>query len=471
MKLSEFYVMLRSAMTIGNIKYKVTGFVLAVICICAQPLSAQKKVSEADTGRMVWGHSDFGGYDRATMCNRTLDEVTRQYSRIYVKDTSFESIRGNTQYMPKIPSEAVETSKKCLGRLNLDQQGAEQLWAIARIYMLIGDLQKSIQFAEKAISTGVNPNEQRDLKIKALEMYLNHGAEYLGQVYYFANSIRNEQPRNDLAVFKIDYLMAYYYYVLYNPDSVLAYTNSAITLLKKMSLEDMDSIPAIEPFSFQISVASVEGDLVREDSIIEVARSIISNWRGGIGERLLANATSGLDIKRTLYNKKLKTIEGAIWENYDSVPRPLSGKPSLFVTVNHICTTVFCDSRMNAIKRIRRTFGDSLDLVLITHTVGYAHGTGPLVPQEEARVVGKFFKEFHNLPNTLIVDESPVHKIPDGRIMRDKSPLIQMLEDINGANAIVTDKMGRVQWAGALQNEFDMRAVTAVIDRALGNVK
>lgn len=441
----------------------------ALICMIASSVSAQKSISPADTGRIKWGHSDFNGYDRAGMCNRTLDEVDRQHTRIYVKDTAFEPIRNNKSYVPKVSQAVVETVKRCIEHLDMNAQPANQLWVISRIYMGIGELQKSKDVAEKAISTGVNHGEQLEMMIEAMEMYLNFNGGSLEHVHYFANRIRSEDPVSKVAKFKADFLIGTYYYIQYEPDSVLAYTNSAIEILSQMTLEEMDSVPAIEPFSLQINIANVNGDLSTQEKVAERAQGIVAHWRNGMGARFVTGFFSGIEAKKTAYNKRTSTLEGGIWENFDGTPRPLTGKPSIFIAVNHNCKS-FCYNQLSSIKRLKNTFGDSLDLVLITSTMGYVPGSGPLTPKEEAKLAGKFLREVHDLPYTLFVDESPSYKLDDGRIIREKSPVMQMLSDIGNASAIVTDSEGRVQWIGDMRNEWHLRVVTAVIDRALNSM-
>ncbi len=441
-----------------------------VFFVCSSHLFAQRNMSAADTGRLVWGHAEFMRYDRASMCNRTIDEVDRQYTRIFIKDTVLESIRGSKEYSPKIHNSAIETVKRCIAHLQLNEQTNDQLWAVARIYMVIGEKQKSKEVVERVIATGINRSEKIELKLQAIEMYLNYSADYLPHVYYFVNLIRSEEPVSHVARFKVDFLMSNFYFILYNPDSVLHYTNSAIESLEKMNLEEMDSIPAFDPFSLQINIANINGDIPMQERILDRAKELVSNWKSGLGERFITATSSGIDRKKTVYSKKTNSFESAIWENYDGVPRPLIGKPSLFVVISHNCGGG-CASRFSAIKRLKRTFGDSLDIVLITQTMGYAPGTGPLTPSEEGKIAAKFLKEIHDLPFTLLVDESPTHKMPDGRIIRDRAPVTQMLEEVNSANALITDADGRIQWAGNLQNEWHMRSITAVIDRALSKMK
>lgn len=443
---------------------------LLLLCCASLNLVAQRNVSAADTGRMTWGHADFKGYDRAAMCNRTLDEVDRQHTRIYIKDTVLESVRGSKEYSRKVHSSAVDAVKRCISHLQLDEQTPDQLWAVARIYMVIGEKQKSRDIAERAIATGINRDEKIALKIQAMQMYLNYGSDYMPHVYYFANQLRSEEPVSYFARFEVDFTMASVYYVLYNPDSVIRYANSAIESLEKMTLEQRDSVSAFGPFSLQIEVANINGDIPLQERILERSRVLVSDWRSGFGERIILATSRGIDIKKTVYNRKASSFESEIWENYDGVPRPLLGKPSLFVLISHNCGRS-CESRFNPIKRLKQTFGDSVDIVLITQTMGFAPGTGPLEPAEEGKVAAKFLKDVHGMPFTLLVDESPTHKIPDGRIIRDGAPVAQMLSEINNANAIITDDEGRIQWAGNLQGESQMRSITVVIDQILRKMK
>ena len=444
--------------------------VLLMLMGIAAPLLAQRRVSPADTGRMTWGHADFRGYDRAAMCNRTIDEVARQHTRIYIQDTSYKSVRRDRSISPKIPAAVVETLKRCIAHLRLDEQTPDQLWAVARIYMVIGEGEKSKAVTERVIATGINRDEQLEMMIQAIEMYINYSEEYVPYAYHFANVVRSMQPVSHVSVFKVDNLLSNYYVVLYEPDSILTYSSAAIDRLKSMSIAEMDSVPAFDPFNAQINIANVNGDIPLQEKLVERASTLVSGWRQGAGDRMISAHLSGVDIKKTIYNKRTKALTSSMWENYDGVPRPLIGKPSLFVTVSHNCAP-FCFRKLSVIKRLMQTFGDSIDLVLITPTMGYGPGSGPLSPADEAKWAARFFKDFQKLPYTLLVDESPSRKLPDGRIVRELSPVVQMLNDINGANAIVTDADGRIQWAGQLLSEWYLRTVTAVIDRALSRTK
>ncbi len=449
--------------------YVTSGFsgIMAIAIFCgSSTLYAQRSISPADTGRMKWGHSDFSDYDRPTMCHRALGEATRQYTRRYYKDTALAPIVKNSAPIRELPKEAIETVRACATRLNLDSQTPDQLWAVARIYLVLGDLEKSKLVAEKVIQTGINSEEKLEMMLQALLMYLNHSESSLSLANYFADAIRAFEPVSNTSIFQVDITLAGYFLERYNVDSVLHYSKSAIVTLKKMSIEEMDKVAAISAFTPQLDIANEKGDIPQQEKILVEASELLKNWRSGLGMQMIAGILHGLDVKKTVYNKRMTVLNDGVWENSDGLERPKSGVASLIVLVNHNCGSV-CYSRINAIKRLKKTFGDDLDVVLITTTSGFAPGSGPLTPTEEGKAAAKYFKDYLELPYPLLVDESPTYKLDDGRIIRDNGPLAQMFSDFSGTNAVVTDRLGRIQWAGALTFEAQIRLLASVIERAV----
>lgn len=438
-------------------------FILSLITIS---LEAQKNVSQADTGRIKWGHADFSGYNRATMCHRALDEATRHYTRRYHKDTSLAPIIKNSSPIQELPKATIETAKACIAHLNMDSQDLDQLWAVARIHLVLGEWDKSKAASEKAIAAGASDEEKLDMKLQALRMYLNHSESTIPLAYHFADMIHSTQPETHVGKYESDISFATYFFIRYNVDSVMKYTMSAIEALKKMSIDDMDKVPAFDAFSIRLEIANESGDIPTQEKILEEASQVVSNWRSGAGGRAIEIAYRGIEVKKTVYNRKITSLHHGVWQNYDGIERPKVGVSTLVVMLNHNCG-IGCYSRVQAIKRLKNTFGKDLDVVLITSTMGYAPGSGPLTLQEEGHEAAKYYKDYLELPFPLLVDESPTYKLDDGRIIRDKGPMAQILSDINGTNAIVTDQEGKVQWAGVLNSELQIRLLASVIERAV----
>lgn len=440
------------------------GFVLS-----AGSLGAQHRTSPADTGRLKWGHTEFDSYDRASMCDRAMAEVFRLYTRIYKPDTATAPINQSDTTTVVIPAEVGQKARECVQKLDMSKQGPRQLRSLSRMYLEMGDIQQSIDMAKRSSDLYADTDDKFEALSIAVEQYLDNPRPRLAVAHQFYDMVMTASPAHVRTRFDVNVLFADFYYQRYLPDSVQKYSDLAIAELHSMSIEDKDKVEAFGPFVHSLNIANEQGDLKEQDRLLDSARSLLAGWRygrRGSGSEVLVLLSNILDTRKTLYNKKTKPLEGSFWANNGGVPRPVVGKVNLLVQTSHNCA-FRCTSQILALKRLARTFGDQLDISLITMTNGFAPGSGPLTPEEEAKAATKYFTEYHGLPFPILIDESPTHKLPDGRIIRDKAPVASIFANFQGVNALLTDASGKIQWVGSLYSDVDRRIVVAAINRAI----
>ncbi len=454
-------------------KYAIVAAGLIAVGMYANSAEAQRRVTPADTGRIKWGHSDFGSYERASMCDRAMTEVYRMYARVYKPDTATAPIDQADTTIVKMPAEVGEKALECVKNLDLTKQGPVQFHSLSRMYLEMGDEQQSVAMAKRASDAYTNKDDKFEALAISVDQYLNNREPRLALAHQFADMVKSASPAHVRTVFAVNSMLADFYYRRYQPDSVVKYADLAVAELHKMSIEDLDKVEAFGPITHLINIANERGDLKEQERMIDSARGFLAGWRAGrrgSGGEYLRAFSNILDTRKSLYNKKTKPLEGSFWENHGGVPRPALGKVSLVVQTNHNCAHD-CNSQVMALKRLARTFGDKLDISLITMTNGFAPGSGPLTPAEEAKAAAKYFNEYRGLPFPVLVDESPTHKLDDGRIIRDKAPIASIFADFVGVNALLTDASGRIRWVGTILSDQDRRIVIAAINRALAQAE
>lgn len=427
---------------------------------------AQRHVTPADTGRMKWGHEDFKDYFNPGMCDRAMADVMRQYQRVFKPDTSTSRLAQTDSVIREIPQEVIETAKKCAPSFNISNIEPSQLPSMARIYVALGDIANSQVAMDKAVSLAKDKADTIAYLSEAVLMYMNAIPVRLDVAKKYADIIENGGINDMPAKFWVKTAYMSFYHNRYIVDSTKKYAREAIDLYKNMTIEDQDKSAIPNPFNLRIELANETGDLPLQSSIVDTAAMVMSGWRSGQGSQFVRFASNAVDLRKTFYNKKTKPLEEGMWQNHNGIPRPQAGKVSLLVQTSHNCG-MRCYGQISTIRKLHRTYGSDIDISIITTTNGFAPGSGPLEPAEEAKAAAKYFNDFLKLPFPVLVDEAPTHKLDDGRIRRGSGPIATMFGDFQGINAILTDASGRIQWMGGLSSENDRKLVMAAINRAL----
>ena len=110
------------------------------------------------------------------------------------------------------------------------------------------------------------------------------------------------------------------------------------------------------------------------------------------------------------------------------------------------------------IKRLHTKYGDSLSITFMTQTAGYLHESSPLAPAAESDSLRAFYQDVLKLPVTVGVEETPFHRLPDGRRVDDPVPL--NARNLYMYGAVLVDKKG-VVLTMAGQSEASLEAYIA----------
>jgi hypothetical protein len=113
------------------------------------------------------------------------------------------------------------------------------------------------------------------------------------------------------------------------------------------------------------------------------------------------------------------------------------------------------------IQRLRQRYGDSLGVTILTRTAGYIRDSGPLEPAQEADSIRRYLQDDLKLPATVAVQETPFHRLPDGRRVDDPMPDGDQMRPYD-FGAVVVDREGNVMALANNEAEVD-----AYLDRAI----
>lgn len=449
----------------GRFKSLSLGALFAVFL--SLPLEAQILTSPADTGRMAWGHKDFGRYDRPGMCDRAA-MLTRGFeTRKYDPDTTLQ-IREDLD--APLPDKVVEVARNCLSTLDTDSIDPRQTWNLVRVLLAINEDENSRKPIDKLLARGRTRADTLHVLGKAITLYLEATPARLDLALYFAGLVDSlvTGPGVQAIRANIRNNIANHWMSKYVVDSVKKYASEAIEIYRYLEPMEQDMVPINSLLGNLITIANERGDVAAQEAILDTARELMSEWRQDNGRKWLEQTARSIDARSSMYGRKTQPLDGAFWLNHGGVPRPTVGKLSLVIMTNHNCgTNIRCISQFTALRRLQAMYGDKFDMTLISVTQGYAPASGVLTPGEEAEAIAEYFTEFHKLSAAILVDEAPTHTLEDGRVIRDMAPITFTFNDLGGVNAILTDPDGRIRWLGNLRTESDRRSLIPTINRIL----
>jgi hypothetical protein len=418
----------------------------------------------ADTGRMAWGRQDYSDYPTAVACDRAVYHMRAELMRTRTADTMPYSLDADT-----IPTLARAVAQACGARFTVDETPPHALWSLYRLALTVNDDSKAMAVMERQLSLATTRRDSAQRMEYGIEGLMNASPPRIAMARTLLQRIDALGTAAKYSQFRARLQMLGYWKHLYERDSLRAYATSAITVLQSMTPEERSELSTvIQPYEILLDLANEIQDLETQGQLLDQALAEIGTWRDGQAGSWITGQMALLETRRTLYGKRTKPLEGSFWFNTGGTPRPNLGKVSLLVRADHTCGTG-CFSLYTLIRQLKAKYGDGLEITLITETRGFALGTGPISPAEEAKKASEYFLEFLKLPVGLLMDESPFTKRSDGRIIWQTSPIGAIFAGWNGANAVLIDPTLSVRWIGDVRSDRDRRFIVAAIDRVVNS--
>jgi len=164
-------------------------------------------------------------------------------------------------------------------------------------------------------------------------------------------------------------------------------------------------------------------------------------------------------IPSALGKRDLPLVHGDVWYGAggDTV-RPHRGVPTL------LCFVQSPDAGdypfFAVLQRLHESYGDRLDIVLMSSTEGHFRQQLMTSAKTEADLTGDYYTRFIHLPATLAVEITPFRYGRDGR--RKNLPVLNRERFALGASSILLDASGSVRWVGG-GFPYDERVLNGVI--------
>ncbi len=418
--------------------------------------------TSTDTARMSWGRQEFSRYTSAAACDRAILQMQSEVGRDRTLDTIPYAVFSDT-----LSTLARKVAEYCGRRFSVESTNPNELLSLLRIALALGDSAKARAVLQRQLSLAVNPADLALRCVEAIHLLLDASPPRLADVRAVLHRLDDLGPDVITKQFHARVLLLDYWKTAYDRDSLRKHAAAAVALIQAMNQEQRDSLGLYyQPYEALLDLENEEQDLAAQEKWIDQAMIDVGRWRNGMSQFWIGRLNKLLQTRKSLYGKQTRSLPGRYWFNTANEPRPVPGRVSLLIRVNHTCGER-CFPQYTLIRQLKATYGDALDITLITETRGFVVGSGPLLPAEEAPRAAAYFLEFLKLPVGLLVDEVPYVKRPDGRLVWQISPIGRIFNDWNDANAVLIDASSSIRWLGLIESDRDKRFATAAIDRVI----
>ncbi len=426
-----------------------TAFVLVLL---PQTLSAQyeKKISSkdstalanaravSDTGRMTPGGINLLPYDNPAYCLTLIESTTKKIWRSDERDTLHED-------RDSIPALAREKGRECISKFTLTTVSREQLPA----YLHAASILKDTSLMRSIINYALQSDSVTDYyKIHFLDTALEFGyaatkpdlADFVPSLLRQLTKFGKEAAPSVARAYSI---IKAHHYRNFDTAQFIATANERAVYLSQFS---DDEVPARQKMFNEIYQDSLALVLFRRppDYADQVKR--------------FTEALTDIQMFRDVADLQASLI-GKLPSDMDLVAAfpstasavPQKGKVTVYlrqgfgIKANNTLTP-----QLAKFRRLMEKYGpEKLEVVLVTTATGYMWDSPPLEPEVEAKLQNWYYREYHGLPFTVLVNKRNISRRTDGRLIRD-NPLFD--DFLNGSRMMgyMVGKDGTVQaWTEA----------------------
>jgi hypothetical protein len=403
------------------------------------PVFSQELELLADTGRMRTPYIDWSRYTSPGMCLAASRNIQHYLTdRIGARELPGIDTAVYTMGRDTLATNTVTIVRTCSDRFAVDQVSKEDLFPLFQVSLQVGDDQKAQAALERWLSLTNDLAEKSHVLRLAMEAYLGAPPPRVKLAIATLQKLDalGFEARVERVIARIA-LMQHYRRVadLENmgrlADSVIALTE----ILKQEDLEQGVTVKAIlEPYEIKLQQYLADDPSKLE----EVYKARLERWE--IIQAYLP--TQWAEYQHQLASQyytwflaplgtQVPPMTGKyVFNGSGSLSYPRPGKVSILVQVNPRWRDGASHPLYAAIRHLHKKYGSSIEIVLFVKTVGYTRGSLAQTPDEEAESIRSYFLDHQKLPVTLIVDESPVTILSDGRRIIGKVPYEEVFKNM-----------------------------------------
>lgn len=382
----------------------------------AMQLAAEK----ADTGRWISGYKDLSRYDTPGYCMALILNITKTTLRRGEMDT----IEVGSATHGNIPW-AREMGRKCASALSIETVSPQEYYNFMYLLIAIDDSVRFDSLLKRQFELATNDEERAWILSDAANLTVNVrpiSRDILSLVFAQLDSFGPSMPDQWAHALAARRRLIWEEY-----DTVAMWENNPV-------VQRWSSFPKNKQFSpaYLLVVDSLENAYYQRDTLLpQVSRKsfeqLFRDYRSGVEPQLIAAVINDAEHHATFSRKEVFPFQKGTWFPEAAGTMFLnSGKVTLVYKISRTYSLSIKEGRLNAtlaqLRRLKEMYGDKVDVVLHVPTEGYLWSSPPLSVANEAKALRWLFFEHLKLPFILFVDETPIAKRSDGRLLRGESP-------------------------------------------------
>jgi hypothetical protein len=417
------------------------GFVAAILTVgvTATPASAQHSAvrhpqstyffdsawaawAKADTGRMMPGYRDLSAYDTPGYCLAAMRGVEALTWRRGESDTLPQGTVYDT-----LPTSARDIGRACVAKMSPETVAPAQLYNFVRLALRIGDTALARQTVEYHLS--VTPGQTREqgyIIADAIdEAAKNRPAQlrFIESLLPLFSKLGKEASRAAGDAYRRAYGAAH---DRFDTAAMLRFSHAREALIKGLTPEERQSYGLALGAVFEDSL-----DIVWYQSIPNlpsVAQRLTEQWAiaGKMEHTAFAQGIIAL-MTTTATIPGMSPPVFKIFKHYptNASPTPTPGRVTIVMPTQRRGEGRL-DRTLAMLRRLHERYhARGLDIMLVGKTLGYAWASPPLAPEDEAKLLGWYYREHLQLPFTILIEETSFTTKPDGRRVATPSPFLE----------------------------------------------
>jgi hypothetical protein len=377
----------------------------------------------ADTGRMTPGYRDLSRYNTPGYCVAAIQGVE---SAVWRRQERVSVAQGSPQ--DTAPTAAISIGKKCMSQLP-DVQRVDSIWLfdMMRLALYAGDtakmkasISRQLQLVQNDEARGAILHDALD---ELLDNYTTVAVSHPARVELAKGILRQiDDLKEGARVARFEAHRAMYEFITQTAFDTADLMHEAMAMRaisQSMTPDERKEVNLNSAYS--LTMDSITVAWYRHDpNVPTMLRKMV---QPEIDKNpALANSVQMVMLNQVIsqYDKPTPAITGKFWfpsNAAHTVPAP--GRVTLVTQVQK-GDGVMTPQLAGLLRLWNKYHAAGLDIVLVTKTQGYSWSSPPQKPDDEAKTDAWYFLNYLKLPFTLIVDEAPVTKRPDGRLVHGR---------------------------------------------------
>jgi hypothetical protein len=420
-------------------------------------------VTPADSGRTSSAFVDFSRYS-ATACERMVFNATGtvRRHRTGVPSGSYMA-RQLTEWNTPFPPVVMAAARKCAAQLDPNTVPVSHLRSALRTFVFIGDSARAQQTLDRWLALDQSADSRGRALYEFVDAYMSARPMRLAEAQ--AATRRIDALGRGAALWQVEAhaALSFYWTVNYNLEHIVAEGKAVSTAYTQLpdSLLGLGFTPALFAGVRTAQALLDAYGITMLDTLRTMAAATFHRKLSSQHLQIVRGMLTQLAEPVKSYGQSVAPLTAKYtYDLGNHTARPTAGVVSLLYRFDPNCGAK-CETAYQALGKLAAQYGDTIQITLVAQTHGHVPFSDVLTPDQEAPAIRAYARDMLALPFGLLVEESPMQVLPDGRQIPGKTPATDLF---GGASLVVVDRQGKIRWKGDLDV---ITRIEAAIRRAI----